>query len=182
MVHNTETPPALHRIAVRFVPCIPFLLQRGLLVFVKFLREIPQNTPTFVGVETHKSNVKMAPSKSALIVALVMVAVATLAARVDAQRPAVVRSCFVRNCGACSGRNPYVCVTCNTGYALSGAAGCNSCSVNYEQNLDDRAFSCIACPAGTSSPGGTGLASQCTPISVSSGRRLFADADEALWA
>lgn len=123
--------------------------------------------------------------KSRRIVALLVVVVAaTLVGRADAQRqrPAAVRSCFVRNCAGCPGRNPYLCSKCNTGYALSSVGGCTSCDVNYEQNLDERSFVCTACPPGTSSPGGTGLASECKPISVSTGRRLFADADEDLWA
>ena len=123
----------------------------------------------------------MALHKSLLIAALV--AGALLVGQAEAQaRPAIVISCFVKNCLGCSARNPYVCTSCGAGYRLTAAFGCNSCAVNFEQNLDSPSFQCTACPQGTSSPGGTGLASQCTPITVSSGRRLFAEADEDLWA
>lgn len=121
----------------------------------------------------------MAVSKLTLIVVLVVATAAALVGRADAQ---IIRSCFVKFCTACSSRNPYLCIGCNSGYQLTGAGNCNSCAANYEQNLDERSFVCIACPAGTSSPGGTGLASECKPISVSTGRRLFADADEDMWA
>lgn len=125
----------------------------------------------------------MATNKSMLLVALVVMVAAALAGSADAQRPNILATCFVKNCATCSLRNPYVCTACSgAGYRLTSAGGCNSCATNYEQNLEERTFTCTACPAGTSSPGGTGLGSQCTPITVSSGRRLFADADEALWA
>lgn len=125
----------------------------------------------------------MALKMQFLLVAL-LVATVSFAGRVEAQRPAVTLSCFVANCATCSLRNPYVCTACKTelGYKLTSSYGCNSCAVNYEQNLDSPTFTCTKCPAGTASPGGTGLASECVPISGTTGRRLFADADEDLWA
>ena len=97
--------------------------------------------------------------------------------------PALLLRCFVPNCGKCNNFNPYLCAQCNVGYQLTGAFSCNSCAPNYEQNLEVQTFTCSACPGGTSSPGGTGEGSQCTPITANAGRRLFAaDADEDLWA
>lgn len=101
----------------------------------------------------------------------------------DAQaRPNILVSCFVRNCGTCSRRNPYVCTVCGTGYALTASSACNSCAPGYEQNLDAQSFSCSKCPEGTTSPGGTGLASECTVISVTLGRRLFENTYYDIWA
>lgn len=121
-------------------------------------------------------------ARSASLLLLVALVAAALAGPAAAQRPNIIITCFVKNCGACSGRNPYICTTCNTGYRLTPAFGCNSCAVNYEQNLDSQSFSCVKCPEGMISPGGTGLASQCYTPSATSARRLFADADEDLWA
>lgn len=105
------------------------------------------------------------------------------AAAAAAVSPASTASlaCFVRNCAVCNRRNSYVCAQCRPGYALTNGVACNSCAPNYQQNLDLQSFTCDACPAGTTSNGGTGEASQCTPISVSSGRRLF-EFEEDLWA
>lgn len=120
----------------------------------------------------------MATSKWILLVAIVVAA--ALAGGADAQ----TRPCYVKNCSTCSLRNPYVCTAtgCKTGYKRTASGGCNYCAVNYEQNLEARSFECSKCPAGTTSPGGTGQASQCVRVTVSTGRRLFADADEDLWA
>lgn len=126
----------------------------------------------------------MGLKKAALLLAIFVSAAAALAGSAQAQRPrAGVISCFVKNCVACSARNPYACAKCGTGYQSSGGGGCNSCAPNYEQNLDERTFVCSECPPGTSSPGGTGAASECKAVSVSVGRRLFGDAEEeSMWA
>lgn len=123
-----------------------------------------------------------------LLKPLLLITVLTAAifvGRVDAQaRPNAINTCFVRNCpaGNCSIRNPYVCLRCATGYALTSASGCNSCAPGYEQNLDAQSFLCSKCPEGTTSPGGTGLASECKQISVTTGRRLFEDTYDEMWA
>jgi hypothetical protein len=96
--------------------------------------------------------------------------------------PAIVIRCFVPNCGKCNNFNPYLCAQCNVGYQLTGAFACNSCAPGYEQNLEVQTFTCSACPPGTTSPGGTGGASQCVLITATAGRRLFEADDENLWA
>lgn len=98
------------------------------------------------------------------------------------QQPQLVVRCFVANCDKCNTFNPYICVQCKVGYQQSAGLACRSCARGYEQNLDVQTFTCSKCPAGTDSPGGTGEASQCKPISVTSGRRLFEASDEDLWA
>lgn len=90
-------------------------------------------------------------------------------------------ACFVRNCAVCNTRNSYVCAQCRPGYALTNGVACSSCSPGYQQNLDAQSFTCTACPAGTTSNGGTGPGSQCRPITPTSGRRLF-EFEEDLWA
>lgn len=90
-------------------------------------------------------------------------------------------ACFVRNCALCNSRNSYVCTQCRPGYALTNGVACNSCAPNYQQNLNLQSFQCDQCPTGTTSPGGIGEDSQCIPITISTGRRLF-DVDEDLWA
>jgi hypothetical protein len=97
-------------------------------------------------------------------------------------RPASVTRCFVANCSRCNSFNPYFCAECGLGYALTSGFSCTSCAPGFEQNLDVQTFTCSACPAGTTSPGGTGQESQCEPIpTVTTGRRLFG-AEDDLWA
>jgi hypothetical protein len=92
-----------------------------------------------------------------------------------------VVQCFVPYCTRCQTYNPYLCAACGTGYQLTASFGCQSCARNYEQNLDVQTFQCVPCPDGYTSNGGVGAASQCEPITTSTGRRLFADLDDA-WA
>lgn len=96
--------------------------------------------------------------------------------------PELLVRCFVPNCGKCNGFNPYLCAQCNVGYQLTGAFSCNSCAPGYEQNLEERTFVCVACGPGFTSPGGTGEASQCTPITATAARRLFGADEQDLWA
>jgi hypothetical protein len=96
--------------------------------------------------------------------------------------PAILVRCFVPNCGKCNNFNPYLCAACNVGYQLTGAFSCNSCAPGFEQNFEVQTFTCSACPAGQTSPGGTGEGSQCVPITASAARRLFAADEEDLWA
>jgi hypothetical protein len=95
--------------------------------------------------------------------------------------PNVVAACFVRNCLTCNSRNSYLCTRCLEGYVLTASLNCNSCAPGYEQNLDERTFVCVKCPPGFTSPGGTGEASQCVPISVTTGRRLFGEEGD-MWS
>lgn len=101
----------------------------------------------------------------------------------EGSNPGLLRRCFVPNCGTCNNFNPYLCAQCNGGYQLTGGFSCNSCAPGNEQNLEVQTFTCSGCPAGTTSPGGTGQGSQCVPITATSARRLFgADSEEDLWA
>jgi hypothetical protein len=97
--------------------------------------------------------------------------------------PAILVRCFVPNCGKCNNFNPYLCAQCNGGYQLTGAFACNSCAPGFEQNLDSQTFTCSGCPAGFTSNGGVGEASQCYRITATTARRLFeSGAEEDLWA
>jgi hypothetical protein len=81
-----------------------------------------------------------------------------------ASAPRRLVRCFVPNCASCNTFNPYLCATCDgsAGYALDPPTlACGLCLPNFEQNLEERTFTCVACPPGVSSPGGKGEASQC---------------------
>jgi hypothetical protein len=156
----------------------------------------PQSTnPTHTHTKLQRSNSMALGSKTAALLAvLVLAGVGHAQAQTSSSRlvrsrtrpaptpsrpnPAIVSRCFVPSCAACSRFNPYICVSCGTGYQLSAGGGCRSCSPNYEQNLDVQTFTCTKCPDGYTSPGGSGEASQCYKITATQGRRLFSDENE----